>query len=507
MAARMASSPAVAARPGRVVVVGAVNVDLIMRLPTLPGPGQTVLGGQLSRAEGGKGANQAVAAARVGARTYLVGAVGAADSAESLTALAAEGVNIAGIERVAGRTGRAFVLVDNAGENLIGVASGANARLSPKHVRAALDNLHLTAADVVVLSFEVPAAALRAAAGVAADVGSRLVVNPAPMRPRSLDLLVNAIATPNVHELANLAARLPDLAGPSTDVLELATALARHVSGAVVTTLGPDGAVLVDPRHGTKQAIPGHQVAARDTTGAGDTFTGVLAASLAAGHGLATSVRRAVAASALAVTADGARAGMPSAAAVDALAAQRSGRSGTARGGSSSPPGQEAVPARKVRPLPGLAATCTDHILAVPNVKTRSATTSDVISDFFAGLTEPGHIATFEREAATLQFDIADGADPADVEHWHVTINDGDVTVTRQQLPADALVRIRRPIFEAIVTGRMNAQAATLRGLLTCEGNMAALMMFQRCLPGPPGSTGTVEPISSQAVMAQRRPK
>ena len=233
--------------PGRVVVVGSVNVDLIMRLPTLPAPGQTVLGGDLSRADGGKGANQAVAAARVGALTYLIGAVGAADSAESLTALAAEGVNIAGIERVAAQTGRAFVLVDNAGENLIGVASGANARLSPRHVRAALDDLHLTVADVVVLSFEVPAAALRAAAGVAADVGCRLVVNPAPMRPRSLDLLVNAIATPNVHELASLAARLPDLAGPRTDVLELATALARHVSGAIVTTLGPDGALLVDP--------------------------------------------------------------------------------------------------------------------------------------------------------------------------------------------------------------------------------------------------------------------
>ena len=146
----------------------------------------------------------------------------------------------------------------------------------------------------------------------------------------------------------------------------------------------------------------------------------------------------------------------------------------------------------------------------MPNVKNGSATKTDPISDFFVGLTEPGHIATFEREAATLRFDVADGSDPADVadvEHWYVTINDGDVTVTRQQLPADAIVRIARPTLEAIVTGRMNAQAAVLRGLLSCEGSMAALMMFQRCLPGPPGSTGTVEPISSQAVMAQRRPK
>lgn len=160
-----------------------------------------------------------------------------------------------------------------------------------------------------------------------------------------------------------------------------------------------------------------------------------------------------------------------------------------------------------------MAVTKRDHILAVSNVKTRSATTADPIDEFFAGLTEPGHIATFEREAATLRFDVADVSDPAlfanaaSGEHWHVTINDGDVEVTRQLEPADAVVHVARPTFEAIVTGRLNAQAALLRGLLTCEGSMAALMMFQRCLPGPPGSTGTVEPLSSEAVMAQRRPQ
>jgi hypothetical protein len=163
-----------------------------------------------------------------------------------------------------------------------------------------------------------------------------------------------------------------------------------------------------------------------------------------------------------------------------------------------------------------LATTCSDHNLAVSNVKSGSATTADPISDFFAGLTEPGHLATFERESATLQFDVAEGsdkpgrADPKDakaVEHWHVTINDGDVSVSRQLLPAEATVHVARPDLEQIVTGRLNAQAALLRGLVATEGSMAALMMFQRALPGPPGSTGTVEPLSSQAVMAQRRPK
>jgi len=148
-----------------------------------------------------------------------------------------------------------------------------------------------------------------------------------------------------------------------------------------------------------------------------------------------------------------------------------------------------------------LTAACNDHNLAMSNAKSRSATTADPISDFFAGLTEPGHIATFEREAATLRFDVDDG------EHWHITIHDGDVSVTEQLLPADAIVQVSRPNFEAMVTGRLNAQAALLRGLMTCDGDIAALMMFQRCLPGPPGSTGTVEPLSSQAVMAQRRPQ
>ena len=143
--------------------------------------------------------------------------------------------------------------------------------------------------------------------------------------------------------------------------------------------------------------------------------------------------------------------------------------------------------------------------------KTRSATvTADPINDFFAGLAAPGHLATFEHEAGTVRFDVPDAIDSADVtevEHWHVTVDDGDVSVTREQLPAEAAVRIARPYLELIVTGRLNAMAALLRGLLTVEGNVATLMMFQRCLPGPPGSTGRVAPISSQEVMAQRRPK
>jgi len=126
----------------------------------------------------------------------------------------------------------------------------------------------------------------------------------------------------------------------------------------------------------------------------------------------------------------------------------------------------------------------------------------DPISEFFENLAEPGRIATFEGQSATLRFDIIDGER---IEQWHVTVSDGDVSVARGKRPADAIVRCQRPHCEAIVTGRLNAQAAMLRGLLTIEGSVAALMMFQRCLPGPPGSTGRVAPISSATVMEKRR--
>jgi predicted lipid carrier protein YhbT len=140
----------------------------------------------------------------------------------------------------------------------------------------------------------------------------------------------------------------------------------------------------------------------------------------------------------------------------------------------------------------------------MPTARAGSPTmTADPISQFFADLAAPGHLATFEGDSATLRFDVHDGGQ---IQHWYVAVSNGDVAVSRQNKAADAVIHVERPTFEAIVTGRMNAQAALLRGLLTCEGSMAALMMFQRCLPGPPGSTGRVAPISSQTVMAQRRP-
>jgi hypothetical protein len=128
---------------------------------------------------------------------------------------------------------------------------------------------------------------------------------------------------------------------------------------------------------------------------------------------------------------------------------------------------------------------------------------SDSVSSFFARLAAAGHVPTFERNSATLRFDVVD--DGRATERWYVTVTDGDVAVSHKNGPADAVVRIRRRHLGALVTGRVNATAAYLRGLLTCEGSMAAVIMFQSCLPGPPGSTGRVGPISSAAVTAERR--
>ncbi len=133
--------------------------------------------------------------------------------------------------------------------------------------------------------------------------------------------------------------------------------------------------------------------------------------------------------------------------------------------------------------------------------------TADPISQFFSSLEEPGRISTFEGESASLRFDVSGadaGAGPS-TERWRVQVTDGKVAVTRAKTPADAVIKIGRPQLEVIVAGRLNAQAALLRGLLTCEGSIAALMMFQRCLPGPPGSVGRVPSISSQTVTARRR--
>jgi ribokinase len=296
----------------RVIVIGSINRDLIVRLPRLPAPGETVVGGMLSREHGGKGANQAVAAARAGAAVVLIGAVGAADGEDSLDALTAEGVDVTHVLRCDAPTGTAIVLVDRqTGENQIAVVPGANALVCVEQVDSALRALEPGPDDVVVLSFELPLPPLQLAGDVARQIGAQLVVNPAPDRLGFAEVLPGALVTPNAAELASLA--------PGSEPRDAALALAARTGQPVLVTLGADGALLADSGEVTRFIAP--EVEARDTTGAGDTVTGVLAASLAQGHDLPTAARRAVTAAALAVRHEGARAGMPSAAEIDRLQA------------------------------------------------------------------------------------------------------------------------------------------------------------------------------------------
>jgi ribokinase len=304
---------------GRVIVIGSVNADLVVTTERLPGPGETVVGGRFARHHGGKGGNQAVAAARLGAPTSFVGAVGGdAFGEEARAALEADQVSVAGLVTLPGEsTGVALILVDAQGENSIAVAGGANAAFSSVQVRAALKRLALTPADIVLVGHEIRTGATHEALRLGRIAGATTILNPAPaggLGRSTLDLA--DILTPNEGELDTLA-------GSGGTIV----ARARRVLGrepgrrAVLVSLGPRGAMLVTGRR--SQAIPARPVQAVDTVGAGDTFNGALAAGLAGGLDLSDAARRAVAAASLAVGRAGARAGMPTATELDAALGTR----------------------------------------------------------------------------------------------------------------------------------------------------------------------------------------
>jgi len=266
----------------------------VVRVDHLPAPGETVTGGRFERHHGGKGANQAVAAARLGASVAFIGATGAdAFGAEVRDALVAEGVDIGGVvvlEEAA--TGVAMILVDLRGENSIAVASGANHALTPVQVRVALENLAPRAGDVVLVGHEIRTEATREALRLGRAAGATTILNPAPadgLDPATVGLA--DIVTPNEVELAMLEWAAPT-AGPT-----------------LLVSMGAAGARLITDDGTT--AIAALPVRAIDTVGAGDTLNGALAAGLADGLPLAVAARRAVVAASLAVTRPGARPGMP----------------------------------------------------------------------------------------------------------------------------------------------------------------------------------------------------
>ena len=285
---------------GSVVVIGAINVDLVVTGASLPAPGQTVSGGVFAQHHGGKGGNQAVAAARAlggGPGVVIVGAVGNdVLGHDALDALRTEGVATSVAMRPGVRTGVALICVDPDGENQISVAPGANAELSAGNVTSAFAQVHEIA--VVLASLEVSHGAVRAAAAWCSEHQVPFVLNPAPVQPWAVEVAALATyVTPNEHERGALGG-LPE------DVI-------------VVETRGSDGALI--HRDGTEERVPAPGVQTVDTTGAGDCFNGGFAAGLAEGLEVAAAVQRATAAAALSVTKVGAREGMPTRQELDAF--------------------------------------------------------------------------------------------------------------------------------------------------------------------------------------------
>ncbi|MGB7879931.1 MAG: ribokinase [Ilumatobacteraceae bacterium] len=275
-----------------VAVVGSVNLDLVTTTHRLPGPGETVAGTGYAEHAGGKGLNQAVAAARSGASVALIAAVGDDDAGRQLRAVAeAEGIDVSAIDVVDAPTGRALITVDEQAENSIVVVPGANAFV---RADAPVD------ARVVVAQLEIPIETVIAAFRAARNRGGRTILNPAPARTLPVELLeVCDVVVPNEHELARIG---------GADTL-----FARGV-GTVITTMGAAGVSVREMVDGVTGAWtqPAFEVTPIDTTGAGDAFCGALAARLAAGDGLREAVRYAAAAGALATTMAGAVPSLPS---------------------------------------------------------------------------------------------------------------------------------------------------------------------------------------------------
>jgi ribokinase len=290
-----------------VIVVGSLNADLVFRVHRLPHRGETVGGATLSRSQGGKGANQAAAAALLGARTWMVGRVGDdAPGEEAVGSLRGLGVECSQVGRGRHATGLAAIVVDGHGENMIAVAPGANAELDPEAVTRAL---HAVAqpGGVVLACLEVPLDAVHAAATAARKLACGFVLNPAPARPVSDELLgLCDVLTPNEHEVAGLGVACPE------ELLERGAA-------AVVVTRGREGASLYRTGKPTfRQAAFG--VAAVDSTGAGDAFSATLVWALASGRRLEDAVRLAAAGGALATRGLGARAALATSSEVERLA-------------------------------------------------------------------------------------------------------------------------------------------------------------------------------------------
>lgn len=287
-----------------VVVIGSVNLDLIATVGRLPGPGETVAGDAFSTAPGGKGANQALAAARAGASVRMIGAVGMdAFAKEALALLEAGGVDLSGIGESHAATGTALILVAEDGENMIAVVPGANDSVLPGDV----DKARLQKRDVLLLQNEIPLKTVRAALEAARSAGATSILNTAPYADDIADLLSLAdVVVANETEFDLCAGRL---ALPGSDREARMKAFVAQTGRTIVVTLGAAGVVAATPE--TFLRVPSPAIEPVDTVGAGDTFCGYLGASLEAGETLEAALRCAAVAGALACLKPGAQPAIP----------------------------------------------------------------------------------------------------------------------------------------------------------------------------------------------------
>lgn len=315
---------------GAITVIGSINIDLVAFLERVPVAGETVTGGDFRTFPGGKGANQAVGAARLGQRVHFIGRVGDDDfGAAMVENLRANGVDTSLIHRLPGLpTGTALILVEASGENRIVVIPGANGAILPADIEA--DRRAVAAADYVLLQLEIPPETVLRAVEVAAEEKTPVILDPAPARPLPDEVLRRvAVLTPNRSELGLLTGRASEPRGD--EVAAAARELVRRGVGTVVVKLGAEGVLAVDST--SARPVPGFPVEVVDTTGAGDAFNAGLAASLARGLDIGAACRFANAVGAMAVRGAGAQSSLPNAADVERFLARRAGAgAGSAEG-------------------------------------------------------------------------------------------------------------------------------------------------------------------------------
>ncbi|WP_255771749.1 ribokinase [Pseudarthrobacter sulfonivorans] len=309
-------SAATAESKGRIVVVGSLNADLTIYCERLPQPGETVHGNGFAVNPGGKSANQAVAASRLGADVLLVGAVGDDSNGQMLLSSASgAGVDVGNVRTAPAETGVAVIAVDADGENNIIISAGANGTLTPADVAAAADVID--GAAVVCLCLEVSMDTVLAAAQAGHDAGATVVLNLSPYAeiPQQLADLTDVLLV-NAHEASQFlgSAEIPGSDGDAGDWETVRLRFAERGLQRVLVTLGANGSVVLDSLAGPEQQlvqIAPVRVNAVDTTGAGDAFTGAVAARLAAGASLADAAAFASIAAALATTRKGTQAAYP----------------------------------------------------------------------------------------------------------------------------------------------------------------------------------------------------